>query len=201
MAILSPRRRISSRWLFALIAMAISVLGVAFYIFSMPTLRPHAGDGVFLNTSWRFPGGDSGIPVPGYQIRFPDFDLSKDFIATYRISDLPEIKKDAMCYLCVEDSNHDWNDKTIRNLVARFEIDVVDEHGRAICHVDHFVRDLIWSTAMHARMDNAHGLYNLDESRFDSRSNSHYTLKIRYIGDPQFKAAKGYVYVECGGSI
>src|SRR5262245_160427 len=62
-----------------LIAAALIVLGLVsnaiYRWWAMPTIRPHSGDGTFTNRSWRFPVPVVGMPIPGYTIDFPQFDL------------------------------------------------------------------------------------------------------------------------------
>ncbi len=189
---------VTRKALLVVITLSVGMGVVLYYFLAMPTLVPHKGDGVFVNTSWRFPWVTVGIPLPGYQIKFPNFDLDRDYSASYQIENLPIVEgQHAICYLCVQGTNLKYFDKRISQLVATFKMEVYDEHDQLVCQVDHPLRDLRWSTPLR---ESGYALYSERGSRFIPLANSHYTLKVWYVGDPQLNPGSGFVYIGCGGS-
>src|SRR5690349_11539523 len=89
----STRRWVKKRATILTTAVLVGLVVVLLYNWlAMPDVRPHIGDGVFKDHSWRFPWRTVGLPVPGYQIDFPEFDLGKEFDATYHVEQLPQIR-------------------------------------------------------------------------------------------------------------
>jgi hypothetical protein len=171
---------------------------LAYYFLAMPAVRPHSGDGHFANLSWRFPWPYCGIPIPGYTIDFPQFDLATEFDATYHLENLPELPGKVGLYLSISDPNKIWRDDELRKqLVATIQFDVYDELGELICHVQQPLAKMWWASPE----GGDYGLYNLDESFFVPRTGARYTLRVRYSPDPKFSGLKGFVHIRCGGSI
>ena len=173
---------------------------VAYYFLAMPTVRPHSGDGCFENHSWRFPWPYLGIPIPGYTIDFPQFDLSNDFEASYHLEDLPAIHNPVGVYLSLHDPNNLWsNDGLRKKLIATIQFDIYDDGGRSVCHVEQPLAKMWW--AWPEGGNHCFGLYVSDESFFVPNSGARYTLCVRYSPDPALRGFKGFVHIRCGGSI
>ena len=171
---------------------------LAYNWLAMPAVRPHVGDGQFENTSWRFPWPYFGIPIPGYEIDFPEFDLSTDFDVTYRIEQLPQLRNRVGVYLSIFDPSKLLRDDEVRiKLIAQIQLDVRDEDGELVCHVRQPLAEMSWASPE----GGDYGLYNLEESFFVSRTDGRYTLRVRYSSDPNLSGLKGFVHIRCGGSI
>lgn len=191
-------RHARSRTTLIVTAIAVgSLVLLAYNWLTMPVARPHVGDGRFANHSWRFPWGIVGIPVPGYFIDFPAFDLGNDFDATYHIEQLPQIPPPIGVYLSILSPNRDWSDEARKQLTAQVQIDVHDERGQRVCHVQQPLSEMVWASPE----GGDYGLYNLDESFFVPLRGARYTLRVRYSPDPRFSGLKGFVHIRCGGSI
>jgi hypothetical protein len=186
---------------FALLASVVALVGWrAYERLAMPDVQPHVGDGRFENHSWRFPWKSVGLPVPGYTIRFEQFDLANPFEATYRIEKLPKLKPHVGVYVCVADPDRKWEDYAARKrLKTTIELDVTDGQGATVCHVRRPIGEMIWSDPEGG--PNTYGLYDLDESFFVPSDGERYQIRIRYIPEPGLAGFKGFVFIRCGGSI
>lgn len=171
---------------------------LVYHFFAMPAVSPHLGDGRFQNTSWRFPWGDWGMPVPGYEIDFPEFDLSQDFAAEYHIEQLPELPAQLGIYLSIRDPQHNWRtDQSRKQLQGQFRFEVVDERAHQVCQMQEVLGKMVWA----APEGGDYGLYVLQESFFPPQPGARYTLRVHYTGDAKLLHLKGFVHIRCGGSI
>lgn len=182
------------------VAAALSLIWLAGSTFATRDLEPSQGDGLFTNTSWRFPWKRFGIWISGYTVKFPQFDLASPFDATYRIERLPSIGKDAVIYLCVADPKNQFRTRDTRErLGATIEITVVGAKGKPVCHVKKPVAKMVWANPEGGA--NTYGLYSIPESYFTPGSNEKYRIQIRYVPDAQLSDLEGFIWIRCGGSI
>lgn len=192
------RRRTVS---FLLISSLVGALGV--YVccgLVMWPIPPHVGDGQFRDLSFRFPWAIAGIPIPGYSITFKQLDLSRGYTASYTLAKVPDIGEEVVLYLCVADPHHALRDDMARQrLTAEIQLDVEDEHGTLVCHVDKPLAKMYWAYPTGGA--DCYGLYSLPESVFFSRKDAQYRLRVRYSPDPQLSGFRGFVYIRCQGSI
>jgi hypothetical protein len=166
----------------------------------MPPVQRHAGDGQFSNTSWRFPWVTVGLPVPGYEINFDDFDLGEEFDATYNVARLPSLSGEVGIYLSVVDPGHELrSDESRHELNATVEIEVIDGNGKLACRVQQPLGRMTWAEPEGGA--DTYGLYLLPQSFFKSEQNEKYQIHLRYSPDDRMSGFRGFVHVRCGGSI
>jgi hypothetical protein len=181
------------------LALAITIWRV-YSTFAMPVVRPHVGDGHFINTSWRFPWRTIGLPIPGYEINFDEFDLGTEFDATYHIEQLPSFGNHVGVYLSINDPERRFtHDESRKKLTARLEIEVTDRQGNTLCQVQHPLGEMVWADPEGG--PNAYGLYKLDESFFSPNGAGQYRIHLHYSPDPALKNFRGFAHIRCGGSI
>ncbi|MGD9644797.1 MAG: hypothetical protein AB7U73_03735 [Pirellulales bacterium] len=138
--------------------------------------------------------------MPGYTIDFADFDLGAPFEADYHLERLPNPSKHMGVYLSIADPTHELEaDDQREKLIAAVQFEVTDEQGQLVCQVDQPLAKMIWA-APEGGAD-CYGLYQLDRSFFDARSEGKYRLRIRYTPDPKLIGFRGFVHIRCGGSI
>lgn len=192
----SPKKRV---WQ-VLLLLAVACVGWYFYsVFAMPDVHPHEGDGRFENTSWRFPWGGVGLPIPGYEITFDQIDLTEPFEATYEIADLSEPRHRVGVYFCIVDPERALKSDDVRKgLQGMIDIEVTDGTGHAVCHVKRSPADMIWADPEGGA--NTYGLYSLEESFFEARSGERYRIHVRYSPDPKLSGFEGFVFIRSGGS-
>ena len=185
--------------------------------FGMPRVQPHVGDGTFRNVSFRYPWTSAGIPITGYTIEFPHFELSKPQTLSYRIEKLPQIDKSVGIYLCIIDPKHKFrHDRDQEQLTNGVTIDVVDESGRRVSGVNSQLAKMYWcepggagpdtyglfvmrgSNASNSVRGNANG--DLD-SFFEPRQQANYEIHVKYEPDAKLEGLQGYVFIRCGGSL
>ncbi len=184
-------------------AVGVLLFGLAWMVayphWAMPDVRPHSGDGRFENHSFRFPWSYLGMPIPGYTIDFPQFDLSSDFAATYRLEKLPELPDRVGIYLSIYDPADIWfGENRRKTLAADVQIDIHDDEGNLVCHVEQPLAKMIWTLPEGG--SKCFGLYNL-ESFFIPRTGARYIISVRYTPDSKLSGFKGFFHIRCGGSI
>jgi hypothetical protein len=186
----------------------IIIAGIILILLSMVIYRPvenwpylssqlnkYSGDGVIKDESIRF----LVLPVKGYSISFPIFNLGTNQNKSYRLSELPTIGKKVGIYFVIEDPIYYWRDENIKTLEGGIEIILRDSKGVQLIKINSKLKDLIWSS--HYAKVNGHALYNLDKSFFNSDRSQNYVLDFRYIADMKLKQTNGNVYIRCGGSL
>jgi hypothetical protein len=195
--------RITSVVPLALAMVSLILAGYLVYIRAtrLGPLPPHHGDGTFKDISWRFsPDGLLSFPLYGYEIVFPTFNLGDKYETEFKMTDLPDIGKDVVVYLCVADPEHRYRSDAARDrLIARVQFDISDEYGKLVCHVAKPLAKMYWADPEGGA--DCYGLYSLPESVFVSRKGTQYRLHVRYLPDPQLACFRGFVYIRCGGSI
>lgn len=192
------KRRTVAYWL-AAVAIAL-VAWRTYQLFAMPSFDPPTGDGRFENHSWRFPRKHFGVPIPGYMIYFDEFDLGRDFAATYRIGDLPQLARPVVVYLCIRDPLRTLRSDDVREqLTSDWVMEVFDEEGTTVANVKLSLGELIWADPQGGA--DTYGLYDLDGSRFEARAGETYEIRVRYAGNPKLVGFTGFVFIRCGGSI
>jgi hypothetical protein len=190
-------RRLSPKNVFYLLLVVVALTGIRWIM--MPTVRPHQGDGEFKNISWRFPYPYFGLPIAGYTIDFPRFDLAKEFHDSYRLADLPILENQPMIYLAVTDPDKRWRDAAARRkLTARVQFEVRDEQGKLVYEVDQSLGKMIWADPEGGK--GSYGVYML-EPRFIPRGGARYLLRVHYTPDSALSGMEGFVHIRCGGSI
>lgn len=182
---------------------AIAFLGISwvgYRAFSMPAVEPHSGDGRFENHSWRFPYGNFGLPIPGYEIDFERFDLGQPFEASYRIERLPAIPNYLGVYLSLSDpAEKFWRDEARQPLTATVEITVFDQDGAVVCDVKRPIKEMVWAHPEGG--PDTFGVYDLDESFFEPQPGERYEIRLKYLPDAALTGMEGFVHIRCGGSI
>ena len=158
-------------------------------------IPPSRGDGNFRDISFRFPWPSLpvGIPIPGYEVKFPTFDLGEEYHAEFVVSDLHDIGSKAGVYLFVGGPRHYDGE---HRLQAAFDFEVRNAKGQLMAHAKKPLGEFTWSTN-----GDGWGLYSLDQSFFRVHKGERYTLRVRYRPDPVLRARQGFVYLQCGGSI
>lgn len=189
------------RWAFVFVALILTN-GLFWYFFiRMPELPPYRGEGTFRNTSWRFPGKSFGMLVPGFDLKFPEFKLSRQVDCEYYLGQLPVMSRPVVAYFCIRDpfgDNRD-TDKRRHEFKVRTQIEVEDQTGRIVSRVDAYLAQMIWSFPAGGR--DCYGLYILGSSDFQPQEGVEYRIRLRYSGSPAFADLRGFLYLRCGGSI
>lgn len=199
-----PHRRRRTRSRLAIAAATVSMLAILAGLLithtGIPRVRPHTGDGSFRNVSWRFPWQSVGLPVTGYSIHFPRFDLEQSFEATYQFTDLPNLGKPAVIYLCIHDPAAGAVGGYVNRVLttANFIFELRDDSGSIVAGVD---RPLSKMTRTNEGGQGCWGFYDPDHSPFYSRQSSQYRLHVRYTADSELSVLQGFVFIRCGGSI
>lgn len=157
-------------------------------------IPPSRGDGNFRDISWRYPWPvlPFGIPLPGYVVKFPAFDLGEEYHAEFAVEDLHDIGQKVGVYLFVDRSQH--------SDVAQFEFEVCNSKGQSLAHANRALSEFTWSTPLGIERGDGSALYSLDESFFRVQKGERYTLRVKYRPDPALRTRQGFVYLQCGGS-
>ena len=176
-----------------MLLVVVAVLGVGVAIakslFWMPAVLPHRGDGAFANISQRV----GPLAVPGYSIAMPEFDLTKPFQAEYRIANMPDIGRECGVYLAFHDSDHKYWDGPGS---GRIEIELVDSRRTSIIKVAGGTEHFIWYG-----FQDIHAAYQLHRSFFAPNVDEEYTVRVSWEPGTLAAPFKGFIYLECGGSI
>lgn len=166
-------------------------------------IPPSSGDGNFRDISWRFPWPSLpvGLPVTGYVVKFPAFDLGEEYHAEFAVKDLHDIDKRVWVYLLVDVGR--FSDDETQQLQATFEFEVLDGKGQTVAHAKNRLGELTWSTPLGVSdsSPDSSGLYSFKESFFQVHKGENYTLRVQYHPDPALRSRRGFVYLQSGGSI
>ena len=169
------------------VALLICLL-LGWWLFRMPPIPSHRGDGLFEDLSRRM-----GIfPMRGYRISMPEFDMARQFEAEYQLAGLSDIGCEAVLYLGIHDAPEDEFHLPSGNGKVRLEL--VDSRGRARVNVS---GRLDWYTCMVTT--HLLALYMLPGSRFTPEPKEEYRLHLSYSPDPNLAGYKGFAYIQCGG--
>ena len=167
-------------------------------------IPPSHGDGEFHDISWRFPWPDFpiGAPVPGYVVKFPAFDLGKEYHHEFVVEGLHDLKQEVGVYLFIDAPWYSGFDDEIRQLQAEFEFEVLNTKGQIITHAKKPLSELTWSSPLGIKgFENGCALYSPEDSFFQVHKDERYTIRVVYRPDPAFHVHQGFVYLRCGGSI
>lgn len=162
-------------------------------------LLPHKGDGEFADVTVRgkvcVPCGPSLWDFRAYSVTFPDFDLTADHRAEYTVAGLPEIGRDCMLYLAIDDPVAEWmaRDEKIRPLRAHLLMEIVREDGEVIRRGEGALGQWTWGFS-----DGKHRLYQLSSLlQFPPSHAEAYTFRVSYTGDQTLAGLRGYCYLLC----
>lgn len=163
----------------------------------MRPLQAHTGDGTFTDLSWR--GRACGVPVfevRGFSVSMPTFDMGESHHAEYRVAHLPDIGRECMLYLAIDDPQHQWlfNDGEICQLRGHLRLEVLDEQGQVICQAEGALGKWVWGN-----WRGAHRLHQMFALSFSAIHDQEYTLSVLYSGDRALAGLRGYCSLECGG--
>jgi hypothetical protein len=167
---------------------------VGHYPYLKKEVAKYNGEGAIKDISLRF----IVMPIPGYSITFPPFDLDQPFEHTYTLSNLPALAN-AGVFLIVESENY-FEDEERLKLNSRVELTITDSQSQTALGVDNHLKEMIWMYA-HRGVVTGHALYNLDTSFFAPNKHETYKLHIKYSPDKALTGRKGYVFIECGGHL
>lgn len=173
-------------------ALAIGVGLGTYVMFRMPPLKPHVGDGVFKDISFRF----GPFPIRGYSIDFPRLKLRQKLAASYRIADLPRLGSVGVYFVVIGPSEH--------CLDGDLDVKVLDSAGKTVVDVQERLGRMIWSSH-YADGQNCYALYDLDKSFFEPRRGMAYQLTVSFSPDEESIAKRkpitGGLYMRCGGYL
>jgi len=167
---------------------------VGHYPYLKKEVAKYSGDGTIKDISLRF----FVMPVPGYSITFPSFDLSQPLERTYTLSNLPDLAHSGV-FLIVESEDY-YEDEDRLKLISKVELTVTDSQNQTALHVENQLKEMIWMYA-HRGVVKGHALYNLDTSFFTPNKNETYKLHIKYSPDDALSGRKGYIFIRCGGRL
>jgi hypothetical protein len=189
-------RRKSRLWW--LLGVVVVVAAVGYHCRPLEPLHAHSGDGEFTDLSWRsrFWGVFPVFDVRGFAVSMPGFDLGKDHTASYRVNHLPDIGRECMLYLAIDNPQDQWitRGEELRKLRGSLMLEVIDGDSKVIYHAQGSLSDYIW-----AWWNGKTLLYQLDALSFASRPSEEYTLRVIYHADPGLALYQGYCYLACGG--
>jgi len=174
------------------IAIAACLLLGGFFIarhLLLPPVPAHRGDGSFRDTSFFF----WVLPIRGYSITMPEFDLSQPIEAEYRLASLTDIGKECGVYLAIRDRQ--WSGET-KQIGGQLRFELLDSQGHVVTDVSGRLGEFWWATS-----GRRSELYQLDKSFFTPRSGEEYRLRLFYTPDPSLVGHKGFVYLRSGGSV
>jgi hypothetical protein len=176
------------------IALVVGAIVGSFFLarrLLLPPIPPHRGDGRFEDLSW-FAGP---LPIPGYSITMPEFDLGTSRESDYRLANLTNIGQPCGVYLAIFDPKLELFGET-KGFEGKLRLELLDSHDNAVVDVSGRLGDFIWWGS-----DSRHGLYLLDKSFFRPNVHETYRLHLFYTPDPKLAGYKGFVYVESGGHL
>jgi len=168
-------------------------------IYQSQPISPHEGDGVFEDLSgWIGPIRDSG-----YQIKFPEFDLSHPFEAQYRVSRLPNLGFSIYIrsgiYLVLMDVHNDSIDE--KKIGGWFSLEFLKSDGTLVCKSEGALGDYSWWGFGNKRAlywFDPHDPKNNDQFYLYFHRNETYIIKISYGPPPECFGKRGYVYISAG---
>jgi hypothetical protein len=138
------------------------------------------------------------MPIPGYTIDFPEFDLANEFEDSYALEKLPTLQKHVGIYLAIRDPDKRFRTDAPRNqLAAQFEFDLIDESGAVVAQLRHSLAKMHWASPE----GGDYGLYDLDQSFFNPNPGARYRLRVHYSPDPALNGLIGFIHIRCGGHI
>jgi hypothetical protein len=190
---LTKRRSSRRRWILGAVAVAVAA-AVGYRCLPLTPLSAPEGDGEFTDLSWRARAcGVPVIDVRGFAVSMPRFDLGKDHTAEYRVARLPDIGRECMLYLAIDDPQGRWfmRQDEIPKLRGSLTLEVIDGDGSVVSHAEGPLSAYVWGYWRAADR-----LYQMDASSFPTRS-SKYTLRVVYQTDPALATYWGYCYLEC----
>jgi len=132
-------------------------------------VKRYSGDGKIQTCSQWFGAG--------YQVDFAPFDASHSFIASYRVSALPQVLgRDPMIYLKFDLDRFFENPDAIKSgTTGFFQIDLLNSSGQVVQTASLHTATTIWWGG-----GKSWGMYDLDKSRFHFDRNENYVLRVSY---------------------
>lgn len=131
--------------------------------------KRYSGDGIIQTCS--------SLVGAGYRIDFPEFDASRPYSASYRLSKLPQVfRRDPVIYLKFH-LNPDFGipEETKKRITASFRITLFDSQSHVIRSAELTLADTIWWGGEHPL-----GAYDLPKSVFHFNWNTPYILQVSY---------------------
>lgn len=154
----------------------------------------YKGDGKIKDISWNFAGF---LPVLGYSIDFPDFDLSKSYNTIYSLGNLPKYLHKVGIYLLIKDARSKWPDERKKSLEdGHIIIKIKNNKGKPIKEVNQLLKNMRWSDERGGL-----GAYDSVNSFFNPADTTNYTIEVKYWPDNGLEGLKGSIYIRAGGSI
>jgi hypothetical protein len=183
------------RWRWWIVVAAV-VAVVAWRCWPLGPLQAHTGDGTFADLSWR--ARAFGVPVfdvRGFSVSMPGFDMGDPHQDEYRVASLPDIGRDCMLYLAIDDPQYQWlgRDSEIHQLRGRLRLEVIDGRGEVVRQAEGPLGEWVWGN-----WRGAHRLHKMFAMSFPARHDQEYTLRVSYSGDQALAGMRGYCYLECG---
>ncbi len=161
----------------------------------MPRLPKHKGDGTFSDLSFKARGV---YPILGYQIDMPEFDLTRPFDRTYRVSDLPIISAELGCNVgLVIRSDFGIHGPANRLQGCALSFCVADSHGKKVVDVHDKGNDYVWQGVL--RIDEWES-YQLEKTFFRPRKGEKYEIRVTYNPAPNGPKVNGHLRLHEGGS-
>ena len=151
------------RWLLPLAALALTSckpMGMQ--------AKQYSGDGT-LRTCSKLIG-------QGYAIEFAAFDATKPYLASYRLSHVPQVHRDPYLYLRFHSGpSLSFPEDLRKRGTASFWVSLVDTYGR-----EKHALDLSLSSGVWAESQGLFSAYALDQSQFHFEPQESYVLTVSY---------------------
>ena len=179
----------------------VAVNGKPFRLMPQPS---SCGDGKYQDISWLFPRPDFpiGLPVLGYRVNFPAFNLDNTYEQVYVVENLPNYHTDVHVLLLVNAPDGFRPDEDKQRLQADIEYEICDAKGQVLVHARESLAEMQW-TGKSNFGPYTHG-YELKipgGTSFPYRRWKRYTLRVKYRPDQALRGGEGLNYLEWGGYI
>lgn len=134
----------------------------------------------------------------GYSVTFPEFDMGREYKASFQFSRFPTIGRKCGVYLAFHDPSNYFNAISKREraklLEATVRIELLDDSGQRAVDIEGKLQDFVWYG-----FKDLHALYLTDRSFFTPDTSREYLLRVRYRPDERLAQFRGFAYLECDG--